>query len=105
MKSIATYAPTFYGDIFMNGFDLWFSHPVERLHCASSIFSKVSDIPITLEKKSLKSKLAHNQLIQQEHQRLYISRLRCKTKNLEEKDGQTQLLCYVSLIRACNKVL
>ena len=26
-------------------------------------------------------------------------------KNLEEKDGQTQLLCYVSLIRACNKVL
>ena len=27
------------------------------------------------------------------------------TKNLEEKDGQTQLLCYVSLIRACNKVL
>ena len=28
-----------------------------------------------------------------------------KPKNLEEKDGQTQLLCYVSLIRACNKVL
>ena len=28
-----------------------------------------------------------------------------KCKNLEEKDGQTQLLCYVSLIRACNKVL
>ena len=27
------------------------------------------------------------------------------TKNLEEKDGQTQLLYYVSLIRACNKVL
>ena len=27
------------------------------------------------------------------------------TKNLEEKDGQTQLLCYVTLIRACNKVL
>ena len=26
-------------------------------------------------------------------------------KNLEEKDGQRQLLCYVSLIRACNKVL
>ena len=26
-------------------------------------------------------------------------------KNLEEKDGQMQLLCYVSLIRACNKVL
>ena len=26
-------------------------------------------------------------------------------KNLEEKDGQTQLLCYVSIIRACNKVL
>ena len=26
-------------------------------------------------------------------------------KNLEEKDGQTQLLCYTSLIRACNKVL
>ena len=26
-------------------------------------------------------------------------------KNLEEKDGQTQLLYYVSLIRACNKVL
>ena len=26
-------------------------------------------------------------------------------KNLEEKDGQTQLLCYVSLIRACNKIL
>ena len=35
----------------------------------------------------------------------------CKThgtvviKNLEEKDGQRQLLYYVSLIRACNKVL
>ena len=29
----------------------------------------------------------------------------CCGKNLEEKDGQTQLLCYVSLIRACNKVL
>ena len=28
-----------------------------------------------------------------------------RLKNLEEKDGQTQLLCYVSLIRACNKVL
>ena len=28
-----------------------------------------------------------------------------ESKNLEEKDGQTQLLCYVSLIRACNKVL
>mgnify|MGYP006975723906 CR=1 FL=1 len=28
-----------------------------------------------------------------------------KTKNLEEKDGQRQLLYYVSLIRACNKVL
>ena len=27
------------------------------------------------------------------------------TKNLEEKDGQRQLLYYVSLIRACNKVL
>ena len=27
------------------------------------------------------------------------------SKNLEEKDGQTHLLCYVSLIRACNKVL
>ena len=27
------------------------------------------------------------------------------SKNLEEKDGQRQLLCYVSLIRACNKVL
>ena len=26
-------------------------------------------------------------------------------KNLEEKDGQRQLLYYVSLIRACNKVL
>ena len=24
---------------------------------------------------------------------------------IEEKDRQTQLLCYVSLIRACNKVL
>jgi hypothetical protein len=28
-----------------------------------------------------------------------------ETKNLEEKDGQRQLLYYVSLIRACNKVL
>ena len=28
-----------------------------------------------------------------------------QTKNLEEKDGQRQLLYYVSLIRACNKVL
>ena len=27
------------------------------------------------------------------------------SKNLEEKDGQRQLLYYVSLIRACNKVL
>ena len=27
------------------------------------------------------------------------------TKNLEEKDGQRQLLYYVSLIRACDKVL
>ena len=27
------------------------------------------------------------------------------TKNLEEKDGQRQLLYYVSLISACNKVL
>jgi hypothetical protein len=27
------------------------------------------------------------------------------TKNLEEKDGQRQLLYYVSLIRVCNKVL
>ena len=27
------------------------------------------------------------------------------TKNLEEKDGQRQVLQYVSLIRACNKVL
>ena len=26
-------------------------------------------------------------------------------KNLEGKDGQRQLLYYVSLIRACNKVL
>ena len=26
-------------------------------------------------------------------------------KDLEEKDGQRQLLYYVSLIRACNKVL
>ena len=26
-------------------------------------------------------------------------------KNLEEKAGQRQLLYYVSLIRACNKVL
>ena len=32
--------------------------------------------------------------------RLYIG-----TKNLEEKDGQRLLLYYVSLIRACNKVL
>ena len=30
---------------------------------------------------------------------------RVLTKNLEEKDGQRQLLYYVSLIRACNKVL
>ena len=28
-----------------------------------------------------------------------------KPKNLEEKDGQRQLLWYASLIRACNKVL
>ena len=27
------------------------------------------------------------------------------TKDLQRKDGQRQLLCYVSLIRACNKVL
>ena len=27
------------------------------------------------------------------------------SKNLEEKDGQRQLLYYVSLIRACNKDL
>ena len=36
------------------------------------------------------------------------SRRQIKTmanKNLEEKDGQRQLLWYVSLIRACNKVL
>ena len=28
-----------------------------------------------------------------------------KPPRIEEKDRQTQLLCYVSLIRACNKVL
>ena len=28
----------------------------------------------------------------------------CKPR-IEEKDRQTQLLCYVSLIRACSKVL
>ena len=28
-----------------------------------------------------------------------------RPKNFEEKDGQRQLLYYVSLIRACNKVL
>ena len=28
-----------------------------------------------------------------------------RCKNLEEKDGQRLLLYYVSLIRACNKVL
>ena len=28
-----------------------------------------------------------------------------ETKDLQRKDGQRQLLCYVSLIRACNKVL
>ena len=36
------------------------------------------------------------------------SRRQIKTmanKNLEEKDGQRQLLWYVSLIRTCNKVL
>ena len=27
------------------------------------------------------------------------------TKDLQRKDGQRQLICYVSLIRACNKVL
>jgi hypothetical protein len=27
------------------------------------------------------------------------------SKDLQRKDGQRQLLCYVSLIRACNKVL
>ena len=31
--------------------------------------------------------------------------LKREHKNLEEKDGQRLLLYYVSLIRACNKVL
>ena len=36
---------------------------------------------------------------------LFTYKMVYKTKNLEEKDGQRQLLWYVSLIRACNKVL
>ena len=34
----------------------------------------------------------------------FIEGLFVSCKNLEEKDGQRQLLYYVSLIRACNKV-
>ena len=33
------------------------------------------------------------------------NQLLLQAKNLEEKDGQRLLLCYGSLIRACNKVL
>ena len=40
---------------------------------------------------------------------IFTEREETKTKyftpRIEEKDRQTQLLCYVSLIRACNKVL
>ena len=46
------------------------------------------------------------------HKIYYLSNLHYRAqgcmirdKNLEEKDGQRQLLYYVSLIRACNKVL
>ena len=38
----------------------------------------------------------------------FTSKIECPIsvcKNLEEKDGQRQLSYYVSLIRACNKVL
>ena len=35
----------------------------------------------------------------------YYFMLNSINKDLQRKDGQRQLLCYVSLIRACNKVL
>ena len=49
--------------------------------------------------------LDHNKVLYKVKARIQPPLHYPRIKNLEEKDGQTQLLCYVSLIRACNKIL